>query len=222
MNERDYLRLKRKFAKEYEGKLRALELIWQEVSGGKKPPKERKDQPEENGTTAAARGNSAAAVAEFVGQWKGDRFSAKQVESWIAETKGFAAHRTTIIHKLRRMLNDNELTLVSQGSGKRASQYSIANHMAPEQTPPEVVTTEEPSAPEPEIEPEYEPAMATQEDVNQLRDALSFHGTILSQFRATVLNGEFGVQKASELTHDQIQQLIERYAPPPPNDDIPF
>src|SRR5258707_949265 len=121
MNERDYLRLKRKFAKEYEGKIRALELIWQEVSGGKKPPKERKDQPEENGTTAAARGNSAAAVAEFVSQWKGENFSARQVESWIAETKGFAAHRTTIIHKLRRMLNENELRLVSQGSGKRAS-----------------------------------------------------------------------------------------------------
>lgn len=127
MNERDYLRLKRKFTKEYESKLRALELIWQEVSGCKKPPKERKEAPDDNGTTAAVRGNSAAAVAEFVGQWTGEHFSAKQVESWIAETKGFAAHRTTIIHKLRRMLNDNELTLVSQGSGKRASQYSIAN-----------------------------------------------------------------------------------------------
>src|SRR5215213_9842002 len=111
MNERDYLRLKRQFTQDFETRLKALELIWLESSGGKKPPKE----PTESSGATTERGNSAAAVAEFVRQWDGEPFSAKQVEAWITKVKGLSANRTTIIHKLRRMVNEGHLKLVTKG-----------------------------------------------------------------------------------------------------------
>ncbi|MFO0790183.1 MAG: hypothetical protein U0805_12090 [Pirellulales bacterium] len=210
MNERDYLRLKRQFEDEYKQKLAALELIWQEISGGKKPPKESA----ENNGNGAERVNSAAAVEEFVRQWNGEPFSTKQVEAWITQVKGLAANRTTIIHKLRRMVNEGQLQLVTKGSGKRASVYAITSQAIPSpEPPPQRLDTED----------EEKSQMATEAEIEELRSLLGARQVNPRAFRQDVMQYEFGVTYLKELTHEQIQALIQRFQPePPPAEDIPF
>ena len=199
MNERDYLRLKRQFDDDYRQKLAALELIWQEVSGGKKPPKE----PQDTSVSTAERGNSAAAVEDFVKQWVGEPFSAKQVEAWITQVKGLSANRTTIIHKLRRMVNDGQLNFVTKGSGKRASLYATPESLG---VPPGIVVIQS-SDPMPEPQPE----MATQEQVDLLRTLLADNSVSANTFREEVMKQEYGVERLRDLTSAQIEHLITRY-----------
>ncbi len=175
MNERDYLRLKKQFADEYERKLQALELIWLESSGGKKPPKE---QPE---GASVSRGNSAAAVAEFVEQWDGKEFSAKQVEGWIKSAKGLSTNRTTIIHKLRRMVNDGIIELAERGSGKRASVFVVPVKDA-------------------------KPKLVDDKEIESFREHLKATNVDPSAFKE-LLQRDYAASRISQLNRDQFEKL---------------
>lgn len=219
MNERDYLRLKRQFAEDYESKVKALDLIWQEISGGKKPPKE----PQEVNNAPAGRGNAASAVEEFVHQWNAEPFSAKQVEVWITQVKGQSANRTTIIHKLRRMLNEGEIDLVTKGAGKRASLYIVPFAGSNEATnpTPETEVVEATALPVTAVE------MASERDVEELRSLLAILGIDVGEFREGIL-ADFSVEKVRDLTKEQIRAVINRYVPKTPavldipDEDFPF
>jgi hypothetical protein len=186
MNERDYLRLKRQFHEEYAKKLEALELIWQEASGGKKPPR---DSEESKGGAAATRGFLADAIAEFARSHGPFDFSSKDFEDWLLKTKGHRANRTTVTHKLRRMVNEGELALAERGSGKRASRYSWLT--LPKEIP------------------------ASDVQIEELKRILIETNVDPVTFKSGVLQREFGVERLKELSSGQIEGLIGRYKPQP-------
>lgn len=192
MNERDYLHLKKQFADDYAKKVEALELIWQESSGGKKPPKEQV----EGNVTSGARGYLATALEDFYKSWGAKEFSAKNFEDWLRRERNMHAHRTTVTHKLRRLVNDGALGLAARGSGKRGSVYFWIEAKRLADKPLDGSATEQP---------------VTDEDVQAFKAMLLDRQAPIEEVRR-VLSEEYGVEKIIQLSRQKFEELLTRFA----------
>ena len=111
MHEREYKRLRATIEAEYRKKLDALDLIYS-MAG-------------RNGTSAnaqPAKGELARAVIDAILQTRGD-FTVRDIEGTLKVTNpNLQAKRASLSNTLKRLVG-NEIELVEQGSGKRASRY---------------------------------------------------------------------------------------------------
>jgi Fe2+ or Zn2+ uptake regulation protein len=117
MNQREYTRLKSVAEAEYRRKIEAIETVWK-LSGGNR----------QNGAklqeTGVSNGSLRQAIAEVVLMLSGE-FSVRDVQRHLTENSPEFAEvkRPSISSVLKRMASDNEIALVTLGSGKRASSY---------------------------------------------------------------------------------------------------
>lgn len=118
MNEREYLRLKRRIEDERRQKLDALELVWQMASAN--------GDKDSDSTDGIKRGDLQNAILRAIQQFNHD-FTAEQVLAKIRVTDpeiGEKAKSSSVSSALKR-LNDQEVETVIRGVGRKPSVYRV-------------------------------------------------------------------------------------------------
>lgn len=116
MNEREFNRLRTQIKAEYQKKLEALDMVWKMCGGATK------------GSRTPPRGALASAVRQAVDARAGT-FTVRDIEHTVCEANpGMATtvNRTSVSSALKRMANDDLITIASLGRGKRATIYDKA------------------------------------------------------------------------------------------------
>ena len=121
MNQREYERLKSQAQAEYRRTIEAIERVWQ-MSGGatRKGPT--------HGDSTTRKGKIKDAVRQAVAELSGE-FSVRDIEKQIQDDDPELAakiKRPSLSSALKRLEADEEIVLVTPGSGKRASTYRRA------------------------------------------------------------------------------------------------
>ena len=189
MNDKEYLRLRKRLHDDHKRKLEALDLVWQ-MSNDCAPPKPQKPHatnPKEGAerTEPESKSKTTQSVEEAV-EAAGDRFSTKDIAKWIAEKLGTGAvERSTIPHSLKRM---RTIELLEKGQGKRPSFWRKLH----------TADVSEAAKPEP----------STQDQADDIKSLVKTRGVVPALFRENVLLGRFGVERLAQLTKGQADSLI--------------
>jgi len=119
MNQREYLRLRRRIEDDYRQKISALELVWQMASA------EKAEGARDSGD-GIKRGDLQNAILRAIGQFSGD-FTAEQVLAKIRVTDpeiGGRAKPSSVSSALKRMVA-SEIDAVVTGTGRKPSVYRV-------------------------------------------------------------------------------------------------
>jgi hypothetical protein len=114
MNEREYERLKKQIVDDCAEKLRALEIVWEMARVDARPAAIR---------SGPKKGEVMEAVRSAVNVLTGD-FTQKDVTSAVLSIKpDTPLNRASVVSALRRLADDDVITTVEAGKGKRPSVF---------------------------------------------------------------------------------------------------
>ena len=123
MNEREYIKLRKQIHEDFQKKISALDTVWEISNTG--PVPSMSDEPNKR----QPKGVAGSYVTKAVNSFGTQEFTTKDIDDRISQ-EGHSANRTTISHKLKALVQEGVLRVISEGKGKRL-QYSLRPLMIP-------------------------------------------------------------------------------------------